>query len=64
MKRVRGWESTEEEELQRLQGQEERESRKGWGERERERKGDRHTHREQDTGTTPPLFTAQSVHRS
>lgn len=44
MKRVRGWESTEEEELQRLQGQEERESRKGWGERERERGKETDTH--------------------
>lgn len=30
----------------------------GDGVRERERKGDRHTHREQDTGTTLLLFTA------
>lgn len=34
------------------------------GVRERERKGDRHTHRERDTGAPPPLFIAQSVFRS
>lgn len=61
MKRGRGWEHTEEEELPRLQRQEERENRKGW---RRGRGTESDTHREQDTGTTPPIFTAQSFLRS